>query len=125
MKWAWPGIAVVFLAGCKRNDVTSYLAVSREQIQAMQELTDILSTVKDKATMAAALPKLKKSFQRFEQIASKAKALPKPSEEIKQRIEEDLGPQLERSAIRYREEGTRIRQLPGGEDFLKELKKIK
>ena len=124
--WALPGIAWLCLAGCSgRESASSYLAVFREQIQAMQELTDLLSTVKDESTMNAALAELKKRFQRYEKLSNKAKALPQPSEDIKHQIEEDLGPQMRRAGLRYIEEGTRIGKLPGGEDFLKEMRKIK
>ncbi len=121
---ALPGIALIFLAGCGgRADVSSYSAVYKEQIQAMQDLTEQLSTVQDEATMKAAAAELKKRFHLFEQVAKKAQALPQPSAEIKRQIEEELHPQ--QAVDHYQKEVRRILGLPGGKDFLEEMGKLR
>src|SRR6266446_4925348 len=120
---ALPAIALIFLGGCSK--ASSYATVYKEQIQAIEELTKVLSTVQDESTMAAARAELKERFQRFEQVSKKAKALPKPSAEIKRQIEEELGPQIIRAFDKYRQEGLRIQGLPGGPEFLDEMKKLK
>src|SRR5262249_6539633 len=123
-RWALWGIALPFLFGCSAK-LSSYLEVEREQIQALQELTELLSTVKDEASMSAALAELKKRNQQIEQIARKFRALPKPSEEIRQQIDEALGPKTRQAFARSTEELTRISKLLGGKEFLKEMKEIK
>ena len=120
---ALSAIALIFLGGCSKT--SSYSAVYKEQIQAIEELTNVLSTVKDESTMAAAQAELQERFQRFEQVSKKAKALPKPSAEIKRQIEEELGQPILRALEKYRQEGLRIRGLPGGPEFLEDMKKLK
>jgi hypothetical protein len=117
---ALSAIALIFLAGCGgRADVSSYSAVYREVIKAMQDLTEQLSSVKDEATMKAAGTELKKRFHLYEQVTKKAQALPKPSDEVKRQIEEELHPQ--QALDNYRKEVRRIMGLPGGKDFLEEM----
>jgi hypothetical protein len=122
--WLLPGIALIFLGGCG-NQASSYITVYKEQVQAIEDLTKVLATVKDETTMAAARAKLKERFERFEQISKKAKALPQPSAEIKEQIEKELGPQILQAFDNYRKEGLRIQGLPGGTEFLEEMKKLR
>jgi hypothetical protein len=125
-QWWLPASALIFLGGCRgQSGASSYLEIQREHIQALQELTEILGTVKDASSMSAALAELKKRNQRMEQIANKFRALPKPSQEVLQEIDDALGPQIRLANSRYIQEGTRISKLPGGDDFLKQLKQIK
>jgi hypothetical protein len=121
-QWVLPGIALIFLGGCSK--ASSYTAVYKEQIQAIEDVTKVLATVKDETTIAAAQANLKERFQHFEQISKKAKALPKPSAEMKEEIEKVLGPQMIEAFRNYQKEVRRITALPGGEEFLKGLGKL-
>jgi hypothetical protein len=114
--------AVVLLAliGC-----SSHVSVEKEQIAAIKELTEVLGTVKDEATMKAARSELEKRFQRFEEVAKKAKGMGRPSEEVQRQLQEELGPQKERAFDNLRNEVRRITALPGGEAFLKSLGKLR
>jgi hypothetical protein len=123
-QWLLPGIALIFLGGCG-SSASSYITVYKEQIQAIEDLTSVLATVKDETTMTAARAKLKERFERFEKISKKAKGLPKPSAEIKEQIEKELGPQILEAFREYQKEGRRIQGLPGGPEFLEEMKKLK
>lgn len=121
-----PALALIFLGGCSgKNELSRYLELEREHIEALKELTEILSTVKDEPSMSAALAELKIRNQRIERIANKFRALPKPAPEILQEIDDALGPQIRQANSRYVEEGARISRLAGGEKFLKQLKEIK
>jgi hypothetical protein len=113
-------ILLISMTGC-----SSYASVQREQIAALKELTEILSTVKDEATMKAARAELEKRFQHFEQVAKKAKAMPRPSPEVQQQLEVELGPQKVRAFNNLHDEVRRITALPGGEEFLKGLGKLR
>jgi hypothetical protein len=114
--------AIVFfgVSGC-----SSYASVEKEQIAALKELTEILGTVKDESTMAAARGELAKRYERFEQVAKKAKSMSRPSPEVQRQLEEELGPQKERAFDNLRKEVRRITALPGGEAFLKSLGKLR
>jgi protein subunit release factor A len=119
--WAHLAWGMILVVGCS----PSYQTVQKEQISALKELTEILSTVKDQTTMEAARGELARRFDRFEQVAKKAKALPKPSAEVQRQLEEELGPQKERAFDNLLKEVRRITALPGGEEFLKGLGKLR
>jgi len=111
---------LISVTGC-----SSYASVEREQLAALKELTEVLSSVKDESTMAAARAELEKRFQHFEQIAKKAKAMSRPSPEVQRQLEVELGPEKVRAFDSLRNEVRRITALPGGEEFLKGLGKLR
>jgi hypothetical protein len=103
--------------GCTKDE--DYLEVLRDQRAAMNEMADILGTVKDEKSMSDAKAVLEERRPKFEAIAKKAKALPKPlPQEVRQRMEEDRS--LIAAALkRLGKESDRVSKLPGGEEFLK------
>lgn len=113
-------VLLISVSGC-----SSYASIEKEQIAALKELTEVLSTVKDEATMKAARGELQKRFQHFEQVAKKAKAMSRPSPEVQQQLEDELGPEKERAFDNLRNEVRRVTAMPGGEEFLKGLGKLR
>jgi hypothetical protein len=114
-------VTLAVLAGC--NGSAPYAAVMQEQITTMQEMTNIFKSVTDEPSMAAARVKLQKLYQRAQQIAVKAKALPPPPEEARQQIQKELGPQMQQSFDNRQREIGRILELPNGKEFLEGLGK--
>lgn len=103
------------LAGCNRT--AEYAEVVREQAQVQRELTEVLATVTDEATMKSARVELRKRFARFQQAQKKAQALSRPSEADQIKLHEELG-DLQHSWSDLQREYGRIRDLPGGREFL-------
>lgn len=110
------------LTGCNRT--AQYAEVVREQAQAFRELTEVLSTVTDEATMKSARGELRKRWDRFQQVQKKAKALSKPSEGVEIKLHEELG-ELDRSWSDLQRELRRIQDLPGGHEFLMGMKQLR
>lgn len=109
-------VLVLAAAGCARDE--DYLDVYREQRAAWQEMADILATVTDEKTMAEAQATLKGRSQKYEAIAKKANALPKPPPAaVLQRLEEDRVI-MRQTVERLQDEVKRVRKLDGGEEFL-------
>src|SRR6516225_7763152 len=69
-------VGILSAAGCTRTE--DYVAVAREQQEAMREVSQILSRVHSEKDLAAAKADLDERRERFEAIPKKANALPKP-----------------------------------------------
>ncbi len=115
------GWLVLLLApiGCSRTE--EYLEVFREQRANWKETADILETVKDEKSMADAKIALQECSKKFDAIVRKAGALPKPAPpEVEKRLAEDHA-SMERAVDRVRYQVKRVRELKGGEEFLKDF----
>ena len=116
-RWTWM-IALLMAAGCTREE--DYVEVLREQTAAWKETADILATVKDEKTMAAAKVALDERQAHFDAIMRKAKALPKPSDNVRQRLEDEKYP-MQAALSRLAKESERVSKLPGGAEFMGQL----
>ena len=107
---------LVLLAGCAKEE--DYHEIVRQQRAARKEVKDILATIKDGPSMAAAKRTLDENVQKYEAIASKARAMPRPSPEIEQRLREDAY-LMEGVMKGLQMEVKRVSDLPGGREFWK------
>lgn len=110
--------ALLTIAGCTRPE--DYVAVSREQQKAMQDVTAILSKIHDAQDMAAAKAELDDRLKDCDAVARKANALPKPPPEAQARLE---GEQIfvQNAFDAMGREVRRVRDLPGGRAFFKQF----
>jgi len=106
------------LTGCAKEK--DYLDVFREQRSAWRDLTEVLATVRDEKSMADAKGTLEDRLEKYEKIAAKARALPKPSAQILMKLEQDRA-SMQRAAENLQDEVRRVRALPGGPAFLKKF----
>ncbi len=111
------GLALLALPGCTRTE--DYLEVARAQQEALRDVTAVLTHIHSEKDMAAAKEKLDDGEARFEAIARKARALPKPPPEVASRLQ-DEAPKMQRALEQLRDEVQRVRGLPGGQEFLKQ-----
>ena len=125
MKHAALAIVLISLAGCGSDSASPYMAIFQEKINELQELTEVLSTVKDESTMEAARSEWKTRSRRFEQQAEKNREVPRPSAAVKRKVEEELAPQFNRAMEKLQAEVRRIKDLPGGEEFLQGISKLR
>ncbi len=110
-------VGLVFLGGCSQTG--DYLEVFRDQHKAVQEVTAILARIRNEEDMAAARDELDDRYVRFEQIARRANALPKPPpDDVASRVDQ-VG--MERSIADMRREIDRVKALPGGEEFFRQF----
>jgi hypothetical protein len=114
------GCALLFLmvCGCDRSE--AYLEISREQVANWEETADLLANIKDAAAMEAARDRFAELTVRGQNVARRAKAMPRPSQDTLERLQEERG-KMERAFNRMRAEVSRVEQLPGGADFLKDI----
>ena len=121
LRWAFTGILIAatgWIGGCTKPQ--AYLDVLQEQRAAWKEMTEILAKVHDEKSMVEAKSALEERRERFEQIARKMKALPEPSAEVRQRMENESYV-TQRALKRLQEEVGRVRALPGGEKFFEQF----
>lgn len=114
--------AMLVLAGCG-GGVEPYVEIARAQQANWDEMAEVLASVKDAESMAAARSRLEDLHARSEELQERRAGLPPPSQAIRERLSEH-GPALQQSLRRVRQELARVRQLPGGEAFLNDVEKI-
>ena len=115
----WGGVVLLLITvGCTKDEV--YVEVAREQRAAWQEMADILAKVKDEKSMADAKAALVERGAKYEGIARKAKALPKPSAEVVKRLQEDEF-LIKATLKNLRTQAERVGKLPGGKEFMKQF----
>jgi hypothetical protein len=105
-------------AGCTRDE--DYYDGVRAQRAAWKEVTDVLVTIKDETSMAAAKDALDEKARKCEEIAKKNRALPRPSAEVQARMREDSF-LMEGVLKGLQRETKRVAELPGGKEFLKQF----
>ncbi len=115
----WGGVILLLIpVGCTKDE--DYVEVAREQRGAWQEMAEILAKVNDEKSMADAKTALVERGQKYERIARKARALPKPSAEVVKRLQEDEF-LIKATLKKLRTEAERVDKLPGGKEFMKQF----
>ena len=114
-------VGVAGLAGCSRAD--DYLEVVKQQQATWEETTKLLAGVTDAESMDAAKDRFVELTVRAQNAARKAAAMGKPPDAVLEQLEEQRRG-LERAANRMRQEVARVRELPGGPEFLKDIEEI-
>jgi DNA mismatch repair ATPase MutS len=110
----------IVICGCGRRP--AYAASIKKQIEACQEVTALLRGVTDEASMKQAGGELRQRFERFDRLSRQVKVPDDP--DLKMKLQEELGAQMESAYNDLLKEIRRISDLPGGKDFLANLDKI-
>lgn len=106
--------------GCGQTDPR--VAMVRAQVANYQEVHGILSKVTDAESMAKAKTQLQSRRDHFQRMAERAKDLnPEVPPEVADQIRTEL-PNLEKELNRTLKEMVRIQALPGGVDFINDMK---
>jgi hypothetical protein len=111
------------LAGCGDTSA-SFKALYADLIKTTQDEVAILKEVTDKASMERVRPELRKIGWRSASIKKRFEALPAPSDAVKEEIEQMFVQPLQSVLEELKVEAQRIKGLPGGEEFLKQLKHL-
>jgi len=99
-----------------------YENVLKELLVALDMLSGVLGTVTDEPSAKAAAPEVKKVVGRINEIEKKAKALPQPEKEEKDRIVKLYRPKLEEAIKKQRAESARVKAIPGGSELVQLIK---
>jgi len=99
-----------------------YENVLKDLIAAMDKLSDVLSTVKNEPSAKVAVPEVKKTLGQLDEVRKKAKALPQPEKEEKDRIAKIYRPKLDESIKKLLGQVARVKAIPGGSELVKDIK---
>jgi hypothetical protein len=110
-------LIAALVAGCG-DSAAPYREVIRDQARAFEELEQILSGIDSPASMKAAQAEFKKRLERCEAIKLRALDLPSPTIAVREQVYEE-SVRLNQAFAGVSRQVTRIKALPGGEDFLK------
>jgi hypothetical protein len=102
--------------------VDSLDAVHRDQVQAINDLADVLTTVQDQASAQKAQATLKGFGPRVQQLLKRGKAFEPISPAQQQALKQKFGDDGEAAILRLSIQVQRVRAVPGGPAVLKELK---
>jgi hypothetical protein len=105
-------------AGCSRE--AAYRSVVEDKAAAYEEMTALLKTIKDEASLAAARERIHECHAVFDAIAERGRKLGDPGADMRER----LAPEVEKLNLawsRYKNEALRVNALPGGKAFLDEI----
>ncbi len=108
---------VAALAG----DNSPYEKTIQKMIGSLDEIAATLKTVIDEDTAGAAKPDLRKSAAVWIETRAKAAKLQPPEKEEKARLEKIYKPKLEESMRKLFLEVSRVKNIPGGKEALKEI----
>ena len=97
-------------------------AVHRDQVQAINDLADVLTTVQDQASAQKAQATLKDFGPRVQQLLKRGKAFEPISPAQQQALKQKFGDDGEAAILRLSIQVQRVRAVPGGPAVLKELK---
>jgi outer membrane murein-binding lipoprotein Lpp len=124
-RWILPAVALPLacLAGCSSS--SSARDRQRAQINAMNEITDLLATVHDEATAQAAKPKLIAAAERLKQLQTEYKQFVteelKKGKQLKFQEPDKNATDMMAAMQRYSAEMQRLQTVPGGIDLMKEF----
>lgn len=109
---AWVTLSLA-LEGCSKDP---YQEVVDQQVSNWNDLADILATVKDRADMEPAEARIAARVRKFQEVALDAKLMAPPDPDTLARLEAQRK-RMQDALDRFRAEMTRVKTLPGGEEF--------
>jgi hypothetical protein len=117
------GVGVYFAlrgGGARLGD--SLEAVHRDQVQAINDMADVLATVQDQASAQKAQAQVKAFGPRVQQLLKRGKAFEPISPAQQQALKQKFGDDGEAAVLRLSIQVQRVRAVPGGPAVLQELK---
>lgn len=112
-------VAFITFAGCARDQ--DYFDVAKDKQAAMDELVEILESIKDVPSMEQAKKTVKTNAEKYAEISRRAQALPNPPPvRVQEKFRQDSF-LMEATIRRLGIEARRVSELPGGADFLKQF----
>ncbi len=112
------------VAALPAGGAASHEALVKRMLAALEDLGKTLGTIKNQETAAAAKPELRKTAQDWVALREETEKAPPPSREEKTRLEKEYKDKLERAQKRLFGEVTRVQNIPGGPDALKEIRGV-
>lgn len=107
------------VCGCSKDP---YQQVIDKQVANWTEMADILASVKDAAAMPDAEQRITARIRAFQDTALEAKLLPMPDGDQLSQFEKQRK-RMQDAVDRFRTELSRVKSLPGGEEFVERVSK--
>jgi len=114
-------IVIVCFAFCLAGCRDAYQAVSDEQIANFKEMTAILSAAKDPSSIEAAEVQWMARVRQFREASRRARELPPPEDEATVQRLREQAPAMQAAVKALAKEMGRVRELPGGPEFLERI----
>lgn len=95
--------------------------VLQQMIGSAESIAVTLKTIIDEESALAAKPDLRKANTLWTEARAKAEKLPAPEKDEKLRLEKVYKPKLKAALEKMFPEVTRVQNIPGGKDALKEI----
>src|SRR5262249_43083182 len=111
------GVAVSNAAG-----ETQYEKIVQGMLAKVEDITKILTTIRDSDTAKTAQPQLKEAASKMMELRKQADAVDQPTKEEKDRLAKEYAPKMEAAVKKLRAETIRVKGIPGGDEALAELK---
>jgi hypothetical protein len=124
------GCAVAFVALCaslppaRGGEKTQFEDIIKKMLETMGSLTTTLTTIRDEETAKTSQPDLRKAAEKWDVIKKKAKNLPPPSKEEKDRLTKEYRPKLEEAQKKLFAQVARVSAIPGGRQALLEISSV-
>jgi hypothetical protein len=112
---------LAFSGGCGSSD--PHDAAVKEMLAAMNELADVMDTVKDEASATAAAPKLKAVADRVKALKTKMDGMPKPTAEVEESLKKKYEEQMKNVMGRLMAAGMKASSVPGAQAAFQEAMK--
>jgi hypothetical protein len=123
MKWAFAsGLAFVLLATTNVRGADSYGSLKKEWIATVNEIIDVLKSIKDESTAKEGGPKLKKLKAKLDDINARKGKLGRVDITEITEVEKKYMKEFEAALQGWIKEETRVQKVKGGPEALKESK---
>ena len=114
-------LSLAGVGGCNRAE--PYLEVFRELQATWEETATLLAGITDTESMEAAKDRFAELTVQAQAVARKAKKMGRPSDDVLEQLAEHKGG-MQRAVNRVMAEIARVRRLPGGEEFVRDIEEI-
>lgn len=111
-------LAAFLLAGCASDDADSLV---KQTIQAMDETSQVMATVKDEASAQAAVPRLRALAERRKKIEEKMAAVKTPPQAEQAELQKKYAARLSEVTTSLMQEAMRVSTVPGGKAALEAM----
>jgi len=118
------GIVLLALGFANANQGSPYEDMLKQLIDNFDKISMTLKKIDDEPSAMAAKPELRKLSDAFVKGRAKAAKIQPPEKDEKARLEKQYKPKLDEALKKLFTEVTRVREVKGGEDALKEISSI-
>jgi hypothetical protein len=103
------------------GEPSPYEQIVKDMLNTVAQITEVLSGISDEDSAKAAAPKLKDQADKMLQLRKQAEQTKQPDKTEKDRLAKEYAPKFEMAVKKMRDQGVRVKGIPGGAEALREL----